>query len=294
MPVTASEVKALRELTGAGMMECKKALTETHGDLDEAIALLRKKGAASAEKKSGRIAAEGVITFAINDEGTAAILVEVNCETDFVAKDNSFKDFSTDLANTLLEGRPESVEDASQLQLAGGATIEATRQELIAKIGENISLRRFEVVQAGPGELAGYVHGSRIGVIIRMGSSTEPDLGRDIAMHVAASRPVCIDESEMPGELLQKERDIYTAQAAESGKPPEIAEKMVTGRIKKFLKENTLLGQPFVKNPDESVGDLLSGQQASVVSMSRFEVGEGLEKRSDDFVAEVMAQAQGG
>jgi elongation factor Ts len=294
MPVTASEVKALRELTGAGMMECKKALTETHGDLDEAIALLRKKGAASAEKKSGRIAAEGVITFAINDEGTTAILVEVNCETDFVAKDNSFKDFSTDLANTLLEGRPESVEDASQLQLAGGATIEATRQELIAKIGENISLRRFEVVQAGPGELAGYVHGSRIGVIIRMGSSTEPDLGRDIAMHVAASRPVCIDESEMPGELLQKERDIYTAQAAESGKPPEIAEKMVTGRIKKFLKENTLLGQPFVKNPDESVGDLLSGQQASVVSMSRFEVGEGLEKRSDDFVAEVMAQAQGG
>jgi elongation factor Ts len=294
MPVTASEVKALRELTGAGMMECKKALTETHGDLDEAIALLRKKGAASAEKKSGRIAAEGVITFAINDEGTAAILVEVNCETDFVAKDNSFKDFSTDLANTLLERRPESVEDASQLQLAGGATIEATRQELIAKIGENISLRRFEVVQAGPGELAGYVHGSRIGVIIRMGSSTEPDLGRDIAMHVAASRPVCIDESEMPDELLQKERDIYTAQAAESGKPPEIAEKMVTGRIKKFLKENTLLGQPFVKNPDESVGDLLSGQQASVVSMFRFEVGEGLEKRSDDFVAEVMAQAQGG
>ena len=294
MPVTASEVKALRELTGAGMMECKKALTETHGDLDEAIALLRKKGAASAEKKSGRIAAEGVITFAINDEGTTAILVEVNCETDFVAKDNSFKDFSTDLANTLLEGRPESVEDASQLQLAGGATIEATRQELIAKIGENISLRRFEVVQAGPGELAGYVHGSRIGVIIRMGSSTEPDLGRDIAMHVAASRPVCIDESEMPDELLQKERDIYTAQAAESGKPPEIVEKMVTGRIKKFLKENTLLGQPFVKNPDESVGDLLSGQQASVVSMSRFEVGEGLEKRSDDFVAEVMAQAQGG
>ena len=212
MPVTASEVKALRELTGAGMMECKKALTETHGDLDEAIALLRKKGAASAEKKSGRIAAEGVITFAINDEGTTAILVEVNCETDFVAKDNSFKDFSTDLANTLLEGRPESVEDASQLQLAGGATIEATRQELIAKIGENISLRRFEVVQAGPGELAGYVHGSRIGVIIRMGSSTEPDLGRDIAMHVAASRPVCIDESEMPDELLKKRtRYLYGA-----------------------------------------------------------------------------------
>ncbi len=293
MPVTASEVKALRELTGAGMMECKKALTETDGDLDDAIALLRKKGAASAEKKSGRIAAEGVIAFAINDEGTAAILVEVNCETDFVAKDDSFKDFVNQLASTLLERRPDSVEDAAQLQLVGGATVEVTRQELIAKIGENISLRRFEVIQAGPGELAGYVHGSRIGVIIRMGASAGVDLGRDIAMHVAASRPLCIDESEMPDELLQKERDIYTAQAAESGKPPEIVEKMVTGRIKKFLKENTLVGQPFVKNPDQSVGELLSGQQASVVSMSRFEVGEGLEKRSDDFVAEVMAQAQG-
>ncbi len=293
MPVTASEVKALRELTGAGMMECKKALTETDGDLDDAIALLRKKGAASAEKKSGRIAAEGVIAFAINDEGTAAILVEVNCETDFVAKDDSFKDFVNQLASTLLERRPDSVEDAAQLQLVGGATIEVTRQELIAKIGENISLRRFEVIQAGPGELAGYVHGSRIGVIIWMGASAGVDLSRDIAMHVAASRPLCIDESEMPDELLHKERDIYTAQAAESGKPPEIVEKMVTGRIKKFLKENTLVGQPFVKNPDQSVGELLSGQQASVVSMSRFEVGEGLEKRSDDFVAEVMAQAQG-
>ena len=294
MPVTASEVKALRELTGAGMMECKKALTETDGDLDDAIALLRKKGAASAEKKSGRIAAEGVIAFAINDAGTAAILVELNCETDFVAKDDSFKDFANQLASTLLEHRPDSVEDAAQLKLAGGATVEVTRQELIAKIGENISLRRFEVIQAGPGELAGYVHGSRIGVIIRMGASTGADLGRDIATHVAASRPLCIYESGMPDELLHKERDIYTAQAAESGKPPEIVEKMVTGRIKKFLKENTLVGQPFVKNPDQSVGELLSGQKASVVSMSRFEVGEGLEKRSDDFVADVMAQAQGG
>ena len=294
MPVTASEVKALRERTGAGMMECKKALTETDGDLDEAIALLRKKGAASAEKKSGRIAAEGVVTLALNDQGTAAVLVEVNCETDFVAKDDSFRGFAAQLANTILECRPESVEAAAGVELPGGVTVEATRQELIAKIGENISLRRFELIEAGPGELAGYVHGSRIGVIIKMDSSADPELGRDIAMHVAASRPVCIDESEMPDDLLQKERDIYAAQAAESGKPPEIVEKMVTGRIKKFLKENTLVGQPFVKNPDQSVGDLLSGQQVSVLRMSRFEVGEGLEKRSDDFVAEVMAQAQGG
>ncbi|HCK76289.1 MAG TPA: elongation factor Ts, partial [Gammaproteobacteria bacterium] len=248
----------------------------------------------SAEKKSGRIAAEGIVTLALNDEGTAAVLVEVNCETDFVAKDDSFKGFAAQLANIILERRPESVEAAAGVQLSGEATVETARQELIAKIGENISLRRFEMVEAGPGELAGYVHGSRIGVIVKMGSSTDPQLGRDIAMHVAASRPVCIDESEMPDDILQKERDIYTAQAAESGKPPEIVEKMVTGRIKKFLKENTLTGQPFVKNPDQSVGELLSGQEASVLRMSRFEVGEGLEKRSDDFVAEVMAQAQGG
>ena len=293
MPVTASEVKALRERTGAGMMECKKALTETDGDLEEAIALLRKKGAASAEKKSTRIAAEGVVELALNDSASEGVLVEVNCETDFVAKDDSFRAFSADLAQAVLRHHPNSVNDASQLQLSTGETVDATRQELIAKIGENISLRRFELVQAGTGEIAGYVHGSRIGVIIRMGLSAHPELGRDIAMHVAASRPLCIDENEMPEDVLQKEREIYSAQAAESGKAPEIVEKMVTGRVKKFLKENTLVGQPFVKNPDQSVGGLLSSHQASVVSMYRFEVGEGLEKRTDDFVAEVMAQAQG-
>jgi|TARA_B100000315_G_scaffold130012_1_gene119646 elongation factor Ts len=275
------------------MMECKKALTETDGDLDEAIVLLRKKGAASAEKKSGRIAAEGIVELALNDSASEGVLMEVNCETDFVAKDDSFRAFSADLAQAVLRHRPNSVEETSQLQLSTGETVEATRQELIAKIGENISLRRFELVQAGAGEIAGYVHGSRIGVIVRMGRSAQPEFGRDIAMHVAASRPVCIDENEMPEDLLQKERDIYSAQAAESGKAPEIVEKMVSGRVKKFLKENTLVGQPFVKNPDQSVGELLSTHQASVVSMHRFEVGEGLEKRTDDFVAEVMAQAQG-
>ena len=293
MPVTASEVKALRERTGAGMMECKKALTETDGDLEEAIALQRKKGAASAEKKSARIAAEGIVELAMNDSASEGVLVEVNCETDFVAKDDSFRAFSADLAQAVLRHHPNSVNDASLLQLSSGETVDATRQELIAKIGENISLRRFELVQAGTGEIAGYVHGSRIGVIIRMGSSAHPELARDVAMHVAASRPVCIDEDGMPEDLLKNERVIYSAQAAESGKPPEIVEKMVTGRVKKFLKENTLVGQSFVKNPDQSVGELLSTHQASVVSMHRFEVGEGLEKRTDDFVAEVMAQAQG-
>jgi len=275
------------------MMECKKALTETDGDLEEAIALLRKKGAASAEKKSARIAAEGIVELAMNDSASEGVLVEVNCETDFVAKDDSFRAFSADLAQAVLRHHPNSVNDASQLQLSSGETVDATRQELIAKIGENISLRRFELVQAGTSEIAGYVHGSRIGVIIRMGSSAHPELARDVAMHVAASRPVCIDEDGMPEDVLKNERVIYSAQAAESGKPPEIVEKMVTGRVKKFLKENTLVGQSFVKNPDQSVGELLLTHQASVVSMHRFEVGEGLEKRTDDFVAEVMAQAQG-
>ena len=294
MPITASEVKALRERTGAGMMECKRALTETNGNLDEAIALLRKKGAASAEKKSGRIAAEGVVEFGINPESSLAVLVELNCETDFVAKDDSFKSFAREIVDALMSSRPVSVQDAGELELSGGQTVEAARQELIAKIGENISLRRFELIEGEAGTLAGYVHGSRIGAVVQLNVASAQQVGRDIAMHIAASRPLCVDESAMPADILEKERDIYSAQAAESGKPADIVEKMVSGRISKFLKENTLVGQPFVKNPDQTVGELLSAHDAAVLTMHRFEVGEGLEKRSDDFVAEVMAQAQGG
>jgi len=294
MAITATEVKTLRERTGAGMMECKKALTETDGNLDEAIALLRKKGAASAEKKSGRIAAEGVVELGIDEAGSSAVLVEVNCETDFVAKDDSFKGFAKAISDAVLRDRPGSVEDAAQLELSSGQTVEAAREELIAKIGENISLRRFELIEGEAGTLAGYVHGSRIGVLVQLDTSEKGEVGRDIAMHVAASRPVCIDESGMPADVLQREHDIYSAQAAESGKPAEIVEKMVSGRINKYLKENTLVGQAFVKNPDQTVGELLSANGTCVLSMHRFEVGEGLEKRSDDFVAEVMAQAQGG
>ena len=275
-------------------MECKKALTETNGNLDEAIALLRKKGAASAEKKSGRIAAEGVVEFGINPESSLAVLVELNCETDFVAKDDSFKSFAREIVDALMSSRPASVQDAAELELSGGQTVEAARQELIAKIGENISLRRFELIEGEAGTLAGYVHGSRIGVVVQLNVASAQEVGRDIAMHIAASRPLCVDESAMPAEILEKERDIYSAQAAESGKPADIVEKMVSGRISKFLKENTLVGQPFVKNPDQTVGELLSAHDAAVLTMHRFEVGEGLEKRSDDFVAEVMAQAQGG
>ncbi|RZO23454.1 MAG: elongation factor Ts [Candidatus Thioglobus sp.] len=290
MLITAGQVKELRERTGAGMMDCKKALGETNGDLDEAIALLRKKGAASAEKKAGRIAAEGVVQLLISDDASCGTLLEVNCETDFVAKDDSFNGFAAALTHLIVSQNPADVEALSTLTMASGASVEAERQELIAKIGENISIRRFETLVAETGKIAGYMHGTRIGVLVS--TSGVGELGRDLAMHIAASRPVCISEADMPSDVLTREREIYTAQAAESGKSPEIVEKMVDGRVKKFLKENTLLGQPFVKNPDISVAELLSQGNASMDGMLRFEVGEGLEKKVDDFVAEVMAQAK--
>jgi elongation factor Ts len=272
------------------MMDCKKALGETNGDLDEAIALLRKKGAASAEKKAGRIAAEGVVQLLISDDASCGTLLEVNCETDFVAKDDSFNGFAAALTHLIVSQNPADVEALSTLTMESGASVEAERQELIAKIGENISIRRFETLVAEAGQIAGYMHGTRIGVLVS--TSGVGELGRDLAMHIAASRPVCISEADMPSDVLTREREIYTAQAAESGKSPEIVEKMVDGRVKKFLKENTLLGQPFVKNPDISVAELLSQGNASMDGMLRFEVGEGLEKKVDDFVAEVMAQAK--
>ncbi|XXK29504.1 translation elongation factor Ts [Arenicellales bacterium nBUS_45] len=290
MLITAGQVKELRERTGAGMMDCKKALGETNGDLDEAIALLRKKGAASAEKKAGRIAAEGVVQLLISEDASRGTLLEVNCETDFVAKDDSFNSFAAALTQLIVDQNPADVESLSALIMDSGASVEAERQELIAKIGENISIRRFETLVSGSGQISGYMHGTRIGVLVSASGATE--LGRDLAMHIAASRPVCIGEADMPSDVLTREREIYTAQASESGKSPEIVEKMVDGRVKKFLKENTLLGQPFVKNPDISVAELLSQGNASMDGMLRFEVGEGLEKKVDDFVAEVMAQAK--
>jgi len=288
--ITAGQVKELRERTGAGMMDCKKALGETNGDLDEAIALLRKKGAASAEKKAGRIAAEGVVQLLISEDASRGTLLEVNCETDFVAKDDSFNSFVAALTQLIVDQNPADVESLSALIMDSGASVEAERQELIAKIGENISIRRFETLVSGSGQISGYMHGTRIGVLVSASGAAE--LGRDLAMHIAASRPVCIGEADMPSDVLTREREIYTAQAAESGKSPEIVEKMVDGRVKKFLKENTLLGQPFVKNPDISVTELLAQGNASMDGMLRFEVGEGLEKKVDDFVAEVMAQAK--
>ncbi len=288
MAITAAMIKELRERTGVGMMDCKKALTQADGDIDLAIETLRKKGAATAEKKSGRIAAEGIIVSARND--SASVLVEVNCETDFVAKDDSFKHFCSEVADAVLRDAPVDVGSIAALQLSGGEAVEAARQELIIRIGENISIRRFARFEAQSGLISRYLHGSRIGVLVKM-SGGDDELGRDIAMHVAASRPLCISEDEMDSAVLEKEKEIFSAQAAASGKSADIIEKMVAGRIRKFLKENTLTGQPFVKNTEQTVGQLLTAKGVSALQMVRLEVGEGLEKRNEDFAAEVMAQA---
>lgn len=285
--ITTALIKELRERTGVGMMDCKKALSETDGDIEVAIENLRKAGAAAAAKKAGRIAAEGVIAQATADDGSAVVLVEVNSETDFVAKDEGFRGFATSVAETALNGNPEDVTALNTLNLGEGS-VEEARQALITKIGENIGVRRFQRLEGGT--LGAYIHGVKIGVIVKLeGGSVE--LARDIAMHVAASNPSCISEADMPAELLEKEKDIFVAQARESGKPDNIIEKMIEGRMRKFLKENTLLGQAFVKNPDQSIEQLLKEGGASVVAYERLEVGEGIEKKEDDFVAEVMAQA---
>lgn len=296
MAVTASMVKELRERTGAGMMECKKALTETGGDQDAAVELLRKKGAASADKKASRVAAEGAIVQRFADDGRRAVMVEVNSETDFVAKGEAFNEFSDAVAARILASDPADVDALMALPLAdGGESVETVRKDLVGgKIGENISVRRFTSMNAAEGEvLAGYLHGNRIGVLVHLAGGDET-LARDIAMHVAASRPVSVDESGMPADLVAREREIFLEQARASGKPENIMEKMVEGRVRKFLAENTLVGQPFVKDPDQAVGQLLKAAGAAVRGFVRYEVGEGIERRSDDFVAEVMAQAKGG
>ncbi len=289
MAITASLVKELRERTGAGMMECKKMLTETDGDIEAAIEELRKRGAAQADKKAGRIAAEGTIVTLV--EGGKGVAIEVNSETDFSAKDEFFIAFANQVAQTVMANSPADVEALAATATAEGPTVEEARQALIQKIGENITVRRFEIVAAGDGEVVGaYQHGNKISVLTRLASASE-DLAKDIAMHVAASRPVCVSADEVPAELLAKEREIFAAQAAESGKPPEIMEKMVEGRVRKYLNEVTLLGQAFVKDPDTTVEKLLKSAGAQVQQFVRYEVGEGIEKKEDDFVSEVMAQA---
>ena len=289
--VTAAQVKALRERTGAGMMDCKKALIEAGGDLDAAVEAMRRSGLAAADRKAGRIAAEGVV--AIEGDGARGAMVEVNCETDFVAREDEFRAFAGAVARLALTGRPASVEDLGALELDGGATVEERRRELVARIGENITVRRVEVLDGGGGHVASYSHGGRIGVLVAVDARDEPaETGKDIAMHVAASRPLAVGESDLPAALVERERAIIEAQAGDTGKPPAIVEKIVAGRLRKFANESTLLGQPFVKDPDVSVSRYLSGRGASVRSFVRFEVGEGIERREDDFVSEVMAQVR--
>ncbi len=288
MSITASMVKELRERTGAGMMECKKALVEADGDMDAAAENLRKSGQAKADKKAGRVAADGRVVIAA--DGSRAVIVEVNSETDFVAKDENFIAFAEAVAATALDAGTTDVEAFANETLADGRSVEQARTDLIAKIGENIGVRRIASVSSD-GVLAYYTHGARIGAVVAMDGG-DASLARDIAMHVAASNPMCIDESGVPAETLESERRILTEQAQESGKPADIVEKMVTGRVNKFLKEITLLGQPFVKDPDIAVGKLLGGAGATVTSFVRFEVGEGIEKKEENFADEVMKQIE--
>jgi elongation factor Ts len=285
MTITASLVKELRELTGAGMMECKKALVETDGDLDAAQEYLRKHGQASAAKKSGRIAAEGRIEIAISD--AAAAIVEVNCETDFVAKDENFVAFAEQAARLVLEQQPADVTALMALPADGG-TFDDARNALIAKIGENISIRRFERT-APAGAIGSYLHGVKIGVVVDVEGGDE-QLRRDVAMHIAATNPAYLNADGVPADALDKERKILADQAAQEGKPENIVEKMVEGRMRKYLNEITLLGQPFVKDPDVSVGKLLDKAGASVRGFHRLEVGEGIEKKVENFAEEVQAQ----
>jgi elongation factor Ts len=292
MAISAALVKELRERTSAGMMECKKALVETNGDIEAAVEYLRKAGMAKADKKAGRTAADGLIVIKTSDDAKAAAMVEVNCETDFVAKDESFQKLANEVGEVVLSEKPADVDRLAQLKLPSGDTVEDSIKGLIAKIGENMAVRRFINHQATEGVISSYSHGSRIGVTVEL-LGGDAELGKDLAMHIAASKPVCVSSEQVPAELIEKEKEIFAAQAKESGKPPEIIEKMITGRINKYLKEITLLGQPFVKDPDKTVEKLLKEANAKVVAFHRFEVGEGVEKKQENFADEVMAQVKG-
>ena len=291
MSITAEAVKQLRERTGAGMMECKKALVETKGDLDAAAELMRKQGLAKADKKAARIAAEGVVAMARSGDARTAALVEVNCETDFVAREQDFRAFAQAVADCALALRPADLAALGEARLASGESVEERRRNLVAKIGENISVRRFAVLTS-PGHLGAYVHGTRIGALTALEGGTAR-LAHDLAMHVAASNPRYLSAEQVPAAVVAKEREILTSQAQGEGKPPEIVAKMVEGRLRKVLGEITLAGQPFVKDPDVTVEKLLKGAGARVLAFERFEVGAGIEKKQDDFVAEVMAQVKG-
>ena len=293
--ISASMVMDLRQRTGLGMMECKKALAESEGDMTKAEDLLRIKSGAKASKAAGRVAAEGVIGLWVAPDAKLGAMVEVNCETDFVARNDDFKAFAQEIAQIVARDNPADVEAIGAARLSSGEAVEARRVALVQKIGENMSIRRF-VRTVAKGTLASYVHGVKIGVLVDV--TGDAAVGKDVAMHVAAGaapgaiKPIAVSRNEVPAELIEKERAIFTAQAAESGKPAEIVAKMVEGRVNKYLSEVTLLGQPFVKNPDETVEKYLDGKGVAVNSFTLFVVGEGIEKKKDDFAAEVAAMAK--
>jgi len=282
--MSAAQVKELRERTGLGLLECKKALAEASGDIEAAIETLRKSSGMKAAKKAGRTAAEGIVAIQSAPDGSLAAMVEVNSETDFVARDENFLNFVQTVVGTAFEQRNNDI------TLLAGGDIEEARQALVQKIGENISVRRVVVHEASAGVVGGYVHGNnRIAVVVSL-KGGDAELAKDVAMHVAAVNPQVVSPDQMAEEVVAKEREIYTAQAQESGKPAEIVEKMIDGRIRKFLSENSLTEQAFVKDPDTTVGKLVSAAGAEIIGFSRFEVGEGIEVEKVDFAAEVAAQ----
>ena len=290
MTITAEAVKALRERTGAGMMECKKALVEANGDLDAAAEAMRKAGLAKADKKAGRVAAEGAIVIERAADGLSAVIAEVNSETDFVARQEDFQGFAAAVAKAALGAGADSLEAVLALPLEGGATVEETRRGMVARIGENISVRRVASLSA-PTRVGAYVHGGRIGVLVGVEGGDET-IAHDLAMHIAASNPQYATPDQVPAEQVAKEREILSAQAAQEGKPAEIVAKMVEGRIRKYLAEICLVGQPFVKDPDTTVEKLLKAAGAKVTGFVRFEVGEGIEKKQENFADEVAAQVK--
>lgn len=292
MTITAALVKELRERTGAGMMDCKKALSETAGDMEAAIDIMRTSGAAKAAKKAGRVATEGLAMVNISDDHKTATILEINSETDFVTKSDAFIEFASALNKLALKTKPANIEAFLSQTMESGDALEKAREDIIAKVGENVTIRRVQTVQVTNDIIGVYQHGSRIAVltVLKGGDQT---LAKDIAMHIAATRPECISKAELPAQLLAREKAIFVEQARESGKPENVIEKMISGRMKKFVSEVTLHGQAFVKDPDVRVADLLKSNNAEIKSFTRFEVGEGIKKKQENFADEVMAQIQG-
>lgn len=292
MEISAALVRELRERTNAPMMDCKKALVNSSGDIESAIEAMRKAGQAKADKKAGRTAAEGLITICMNGEETQAVMSEINCETDFVARDSNFLDFTRAVTQLALDEKIPDIEVLAQTRLSAEGSVEEMRKTLVAKIGENINIRRIALFDAKEGCLGMYVHSGRIGVVVHV-KGGDSALAKSIAMHIAANNPQVVSPADVSAEIIAKEKAIFVAQAQESGKPADVIEKMIQGRLNKFLDEVSLLGQAYVKDPDITVGALLKNKKAEVVSFVRFAVGEGIERQVVDFANEVMAQVQG-